>query len=281
MTRDDLLDRLAAANPETADGPPDEHDALLASLEADIDIDIDIGAAPSRPRRFALPRLTPVLAGALVVVLALTAIVARDVLDDGPEHDALAAKVYAALTDDHVIYHSVAVLTSRGLDGSDDGTRLVEQWTRGDGRAERQVVYELRNGRRGAKVFELAFDPRHPASLPDETPSSGFDPTAGYRAAYKRGDVRSRGTVVVKGRRLLRLETRTTTTQNIGAGVVLTSQTELYLVDPGTLLPVEERVTGVGRDGYKPIRLLFDNRYRVYEKLPDTAANRKLLRGTY
>jgi hypothetical protein len=266
MTRDVLIDRLAAANPETVEAPVDE--ALLARLLA------EPGPPPMRRRR---RRLTPVIAAGVVVLLAVGAIVARDVLDDGHSRDALAAKVYAALTDDQVIYHSVALTSWRSRPFGGNERVVEEQWTRGDGKAGRIVVHATKDGRRGERIFETAWGPGQGRDAPPGA-SRPFDPTAGYREAYRRGTVRSRGVVVIRGRRLLRLEARRHGPERTGGGLVRTDQREVFLVDARTLLPVEELADAAGRYRGGAFHFSMRRRYTTYERLPDSAANRRLLR---
>lgn len=278
----DPIERLAAADPLRdgellTESEQREADALLARLLAE---------EPERaPRRHTRRWLPAVAATAAAAVLALVAI---DVLDEDVPGPSIVERAVAAVSDANAIYHTVEVLKF----GHQHAYR--EAWY-GPNDVSRQKVYDYRDGRRSKLLIEEVIRPRltrtgHQGGLatvfdaernviqrirmgrslhsPFPTIDQSKDPAAGLRELERQGRLRLAGSERFEGRKVYRL-----------VGVVHLPDGRIdrliYLVDADSYYPVFLRWVSAQHGS---ARARFEARFSTYERLPDTAENRKLLR---
>jgi hypothetical protein len=291
--RDDLMERLAAADPlrESERQTPEEEreaEALLARLVATPPEHAteQRRAAPRRLRRLAL-------AGAGLACAGLAALAAIDVLDSDAPGPGVVDKAIAAVTRDGVVYH---VLDRRRVTGSavPPGIKsrfvLYESWHTTDGRMH-QKGFEDRGGRRGRLREEIAGRrPPGRSSGPalrydvfqNLIHESGFgtsgsrspsidpysDPGARLRELQRDGRLRVAGTEEVSGQTAYRLVSGVT--RGFGGSPMRVE----FLVEARTYLPLAQRYSVRLKSG-KSFELSI--RYLIYEQLPLNARTRGLL----
>ena len=284
----DLTDRLRELNP-VAEAPLDAHeradaDVLLRRILAEPQpIPRRWGRRPAGWRRL-------VAATAVVVSLALAALVAVELADRGGR-PAIADRAYAAVTDSNVIYHFVLdTTTAAGALSAVSRRELefmngrLESWYRADGSAFHSRQFRRdRDGRlrlyyesartRGRGVdydAERAVLGRYRRGEAGGRSAPGGSLDA-FREAYREGEVLERGTTTFHGRPAYRLVVRRAQRGSFRRRIA-------FYVDRKTYLPLGTRErTRLEIDG-RVASVRSESVYRMYERLPDTAANRKLLR---
>jgi hypothetical protein len=291
--RDDLMERLAAADPlrEAERLTPEEEreaEALLARLVA-------TPSDPATEQRRAAPRRLRrlALAGAGLACAGLAALAAIDVLDSDAPGPGVVDKAIAAVTRDDVVYH---VLDRRRMSGSAVPPRskgesiMTESWHTTDGRRH-EKYFEDRDGRKGKLLGEFAGRRRPgktsgPALRYDAFQNliheSGFgttgsrspridpysDPAGRLRELQKDGRLRVVGTEEVSGRTAYRLVSGVT--RGFQGSFVRVE----FLVKSKTYLPLAQRYSERLKSG-KSFELSI--RYLIYEQLPLNARTRGLL----
>jgi hypothetical protein len=306
----ELMERLARANPVPPDEPPtpDDERAAEARLERIVaDVVPDERPRPA-PR---LRRLAP--AAGLLAVLAIAAVIAIDLLDTDEEGGGIVERAVAAVSQEDVIYASVERWTTRsvaldpGTDTSPDERVFARTWLWREGGRSHYLAYDLRpDGRPGRLRSEVVSTPERmvwfdakgeqvlsynrdrdrpgdepPADDPGENGFPGFDPSsdpgAQLREHVDSGRLRVDGRTTVRGRTAFRLvardSARSAPDEDFG--------TVVYLVDARTYLPLEMRqravfdhsdVPGGGRE-----RATIRVEYLRYEALPVNGETKKLL----
>jgi hypothetical protein len=307
----ELMDRLARANPASADEPLTaekrrESDALLERILAD-------EAAPVRPRRGPAPRRF-VPAAAVLATLVIAAVITLDLVDSEEGGAGIVERAVAAVTKDDVIYAITLRATARsvalepGIEATPDERMFERTWLWGEGERSRALKYRLLpDGRPGRLVQEVVSTPDRIVWLdsegqvmldysPDDDdawprPSEedtgdgsaypGFDPAADpggqLREHVDSGRLQVAGRTTVRGRTAYRLvakaEPDARPDDDFG--------TLTYLVDARTYLPLEMRqrvvfdhsdVPGGGRE-----RVNFRVEYLRYEALPVNDDTKRLV----
>jgi hypothetical protein len=306
----ELMERLARANPVPPDEPPTPEEeraaeALLERIVADVVPDERPRPAPG------LRRLAP--AAGLLAVLAIGAVIAIDLLDSDEHGGGIVERAAAAVSKEDVIYATVERWTMRsvaldpGVDTSPDERVFLRTWLWREGDRSRFMYYQLRpDGRPGRLRSEVVSTPerivwfdaggqremsydrdreRAGGEQPDDssggTAFPGFDPFsdpgAQLREHVDSRRLRVAGRTTVRGRTAFRLVARDTARSgpNEGFGTVV------YFVDAATYLPLEMRqrvvfdhsdVPGGGRERAR-IRI----EYLRYEALPVNDDTKRLL----
>ncbi len=313
----ELMDRLARANPAPADEPlsaeeQHEADALLARILADRP-----AAEPARRRtRTALRRVAP--AAAILAVAVLAAVVVIDLVGSEEQDGGILERAVAAVSREDVIYAITErqTVTSEPLEPrtgtSLDERAFIRSWLWGAGKRNRALRYRLlptgRPGRlleeavvtperivsfdaKGRTTLDFAPDEVDPVGDQDESTKSpadsgypgfepGSDPGAQLRAHVESGRLRVAGRAVVRGRSAYRLVSSQRSDPRSG----LESETVTYLVDARTYLPLEVRQRSVIDNSDDPERgrelLTARIEYLRYEALPvNDRTKRHLERG--
>jgi hypothetical protein len=302
----ELMDRLAAANPVPAD------EALSGAEQRDVDALLERildspppTEAPAARRVPALRRVAP--AAALLALAGLTAIVAVDLLGSEDEgRRGIVERAAAAVSQEDVIYAiterrtvTTRRLGGRGRAASSERT-LGRYWLWAGGRRSRFLVYGLRpDAARGPLESEITVDgdrlswflaPSNTISVskvpwrdwpapPDDRGYPGFspasDPGAQLRAHVESGRLRVAGRTTVRGRTAYRLVSRPRSVPSEG----IKADTVTYLVDARTYLPLEVRNHVIFvHDGAEPDEVGESRtEYLRYEPLPVTEENTALL----
>ena len=291
MTSDpqrDLMERVRAADPaaraELGPGERAEADALLRRIVAE----------PRRPRRrlrvspARWPRMAA--AGAALACLTLAALVAVDLVRDD-EGSSIADRAYAAVSDDDVIYHYVldTRASTRALPPDlrrdlELANGRLETWYRSDGSAFHSR--QFRRGREG-RLHLVLESAQSRGRLVDYNPernvlghsprgaargrSRPIGPLDEFRRAYRDGKVVERGKTTFLGRPAYRL-----LMQRGQPGSF--RQRMAYYVDQETYLPLGTRERTSLEIFGRRARVRTQSVYKLYERLPDTRANRRLLR---
>jgi hypothetical protein len=300
----ELMERLARANPVPPDEPPTaadqrDADALLERVLATPE-------APPAPRRPLVRRVAP--AAALLAIVVVAAVVVIDLVGSEDDGGGIVDRALAAVSQEDVIYAVTERRTSTsrpltpGLEVSPDEREFVRYWLWPGDQRSRFLMYDLReDGSRGRLQSEFASDSRGFAwfmadsntimkrerSLPDSSGDSvaggfpGFspfsDPGSQLRALVDESRLRVAGRTTVRGRNAYRLVSKPRDAKGIQDEQVT------YLVDARTFLPLEMRVRVVfvhddsipGGGGRELARLRIE--YLRYEPLPVTDENRALL----
>lgn len=306
----ELMERLARANPAPSGEPltADERreaDALLERIVAE-------PAPAETPPRLRVPPLRRVATAAAVLVLAaLGAVVAIDLLGSGDDGGGgIVDRAAAAVSQEDVIY-AVTVrqtMTSRsltpGFKATPDERGFARQWLWAGGRRSRFLAYELRpDGSRGALQSEITFDGDRMEWFiadsdtitvgkvpgpdgPEQAEDTGFpgfspfaDPGAQLRAHVDSGRLRVAGRTIVRGRTAYRLVSEPRDLPRDG----IEGERVAYLVDTRTYLPLEVRARVIfatsrfvpGGPGRELSRARIE--YLRYEPLPVTDQNEALL----
>jgi hypothetical protein len=215
------------------------------------------------------------------------------VADRGPS---IVDRAYAAVSGDS-LYHVVRQVEidapahlTRGDLGLPRHDTVIESWYDLQRPAFREVLAELRDGRRarvrqaagspnGTTVREPGREPRPVERLPGVGPPDveSFDPTAEFKAAYRKGDIREEDVVTVGGRRAHRLVIETGSRPGDPAFRVLSSRA-IALFDARTMFPIawtdEQVIETNGRRDTVVVRV----RYTTFETLPRTPENLAKLR---
>ena len=304
----ELMDRLARANPTQTDEPltaeeQRETDALLARILAD-------SPTVTAPKRApTLRRVAP--AAGLLAVLALAAVIVIDIVDSEERSSGIVERAVAAVSQENVIYAIMgrATITSKALEpGADivpDERLFARSWFWGEGERSRMLRYRvLPSGSPGGLLGEVVstperivwFDAKGNRELaanwdewdedPRERPPTdggypGFDPSsnpgAQLREHVEHDRLRVAGRTTVRGRTAYRLVSSPIPDPDSRSDHMRVT----YLVDALTYLPLEVRqrsvidssdVPGGGRE-----RLSARIEYLRYEALPVTDANKRLL----
>jgi hypothetical protein len=289
---DDLLTRLAAADPVPATEPAtaeEEREAALL-LERVLALPYEEPAAPRRVRRVAR-RPVAALALALALVVALVG------LWPSERTPGLGQRAYAAVTAPELFFHVVARATSvmpdldaaPGARSSATGATRWEAWYDNRRPAYHAVSEALRDGRRPRLEFESAGGGNGTTTRFGDDPSSRvvakdsdvfperFDPTADAKRIMRAPGVRDGGAVIVDGRRARRLVLDRPDAPAAGPAPRVVDVTESLLVDAGTLYPIAYREQGFFvRDGVRE-RYALVLRYTTFETLPRTPQTLRLL----
>jgi hypothetical protein len=297
----ELMDRLARANPTPTDEPltadeQREADALLQRILADPE-------PLSAPKRSPLVRRIVPAAG-LLALLALAAVIVIDLVDSEQRADGIVERAVAAVSHDDVIYATSerwtlnSVALDPGIEMSPDERAFVRSWAWREGNRSHHLRYRLLPGGSpgrlhsevvstperitwfdadGKKQLSSDKDPDAPAAG-DEGSFPGFDPFsdpgAQLREHVESGKLRVAGSTTVRGRTAYRLVSEP---DKIGREY----GTVTYLVDASTYLPLEVRqrvafddsdVPGGGRE-----RATIRIEYLRYEALPVTDETKRLL----
>ena len=299
----ELMDRLAAANPMPADEPQTaaeqgEIDALLERILATPE-------APAAPRRTLVRRVAP--AAALLAAVVVAVVVVIDLV--GSEEDGgIVDRALAAVSQEDVIYAVTErrISTSRPLTPDLEvapGERgYVDYWLWSGDERSRFLTYDMRvDGSRGRLESEVTADERRltwfmarsntisvrepPRQDPDDEPLRGgfpgfspfSEPGAQLRAEVDEGRLRVAGRTTVRGRSAYRLVSERRSGPGFG------DERVTYFVDARTYLPLELRVRIIfkhsrfepGGGGRELARLRIE--YLRYETLPVTDENKALL----
>jgi hypothetical protein len=281
--KQDLLDRLAAADPVRGEEPTPvdepEADELLARILA-------TGRAEARPRLRRSLQVAAVAAGLLSAILLVIALV-----DSDSPRGSVVEKAVAATTNGDAVYHvaerfSVRYTTPdrrvlRAFDFEDvdffrDETTFSESWYVSAGRS-RHLTFAANGRRRGRLLYETSstrsesrqYDARAnrlmvsrvrrakrplkppPRARRDRLPqlNPGQDPGPQLRELQRRRSLSLAGTAEVRGRRAYRLTSETIRGPERGH----TERIE-FLVDAETYLPLVQRSfsTQTGISGLPP-----------------------------
>jgi hypothetical protein len=287
---DDLLTRLAAADPLAATGPATAEEEREAALLLDrvLALPYDEPAAPRRMRRVAR-RPVAALALALALVVALVGLWPFD------RTPGLGQRAYAAVTAPE-LFHVVARATSVMPDiNAAPGTRSAtsstrwEAWYDNRRPAYHAVSEALRDGRRPRLEFESAGGSNGTTTRFGADPSSQvvaedsdvfperFDPAADAKRIMRAPGVRDGGAVTVDGRRARRLVLDRPDAPAAGPAPRVVDVTESLLVDADTLYPIAYREQGFFvRDGVRE-RYALVLRYTTFETLRRTPQTLRLL----
>jgi hypothetical protein len=306
----ELMERLARANPEPADEPltadeQREADALLERIVAEP----PPAEAPARPPVPALRRV--VAAAAALAVAALGAAVTIDLLGSGEDgRGGIVDRAAAAVSQEDVIYAVTVRQTSSsrsltpGYEAAPDERGFGRQWLWAGGRRSRFLAYDLRpDGSRGALETEITFDGDRMEWFiadsntitvgdvpgpdgPEQAENSGYpgfspftDPGAQLREHVAHGRLRVAGRTTVRGRTAYRLVSEPRDLPRDG----VEDERVTYLVDTRTYLPLEVRAQAIfaeskyvpGGPGRELSRARIE--YLRYEPLPVTDENKALL----
>jgi hypothetical protein len=304
----ELMDRLARANPTQTDEPltreeQRDADALLERILADT----QTVAAPKRAPM--LRRVAP--AAGLLAVLALAAVIVIDLVDSEERTSGIVERALAAVSQENVIYAITerATLTSKalepGVDTVPDERLFTRSWYWGEGERSRMLSYRLlpsgRPGRLRSEVVStperiIWFDAKGNKQLaanwdewdddPREGPPAdsaypGFDPALNpgeqLREHVEQDRLRVAGRTTVRGRTAYKLVSSPIPDPDSPRD----RTTVIYLVDARSYLPLEIRqrsvinssdVPGGGRE-----QLTARIEYLSYEALPVTDETKRLL----
>ena len=232
----ELMDRLARANPTQTDEPltaeeQREADALLARILAD-------SPTVTAPKRApTLRRVAP--AAGLLAVLALAAVIVIDIVDSEERSSGIVERAVAAVSQENVIYAITerATITSKalepGVDIIPDERTFARSWYWGEGERSRMLRYRvLPSGSPGRLLGEVVstperivwFDAKGNRELaanwdewdedpregpPTDSDYPGFDPSsnpgAQLREHVEQDRLRVAGRTTVRGRTAYRL----------------------------------------------------------------------------
>jgi hypothetical protein len=299
----ELMERLAAANPMPADEPPT--DAEKRDVDALLERILATPEAPAAPRRTLVRRVAP--AAALLAAMVV-AVVVIDLVGSEEDDGGIVDRALAAVSQENVIYAVTERRTSTskaltpGLKVSPDERGYVRYWLWAGDERSRFLLYDMRaDGTRGRLESEVTADKRRltwfiarsntisvrerPRQVPDDEPARGgfpgfspfAEPGAQLRAEVDEGRLRVAGRAMVRGRSAYRLVSE----RRSGSG--FEAERATYLVDASTYLPLELRVRVVlkhsrfepGGGGRELARMRIE--YLRYEALPVTDENKALL----
>ncbi len=301
-SHDDILERLATANPVARDAPPDDDQEraaqrVLERVLAQPRTEPAPAAGREGRRR---PRFA--LVGAAAGLAALGAVLVVAFTGGGRSIDP-AAEAFAAATGDGGVLHTVSTVTER-VEGGAPTRAILESWFAADGSRSRTLQYDVRAGSvRGRLVAEGVDGPRNlTVSYADPrddgpiysgreagAPGRSYDPLAEYRRMYRSGRVRSEGRAEVDGRDVWRLavSVRRSPMRNVSVDergrrsvrtVPARTDRYVYFVDAGTYLPVlvrEDTLVGTEKGrGFQ--RTQTSERFATFERLTGSAAERHL-----
>lgn len=280
-----VIERLRELNPveEAALDSSEnaEADALLRQILA------EPRTRPRRLRRRSTGQGRHLAATAVVACLALTALAAIDLADRGAD-PTIADRAYAAVNDNGVIYHFV-LDTTAAAGALSAGLRRdlelmngrLETWYRSEGSAFHSRQFRRERDGRLRLFYESArsegrgvdYDAERNV-LGHSRPGEGSRPAGpldAFREAYRNGEVLERGRTTFHGRPAYRLLVRRAKRGSF-------RQQMAFYVDPESHLPLGTRErTRLQIDG-RSASVRIESVYKVYERLPDTRANRSLLR---
>jgi hypothetical protein len=300
----ELMERLAAANPMPADEPPTA--AEQRNVDALLERILATPQAPAAPRRSLVRRVTP--AAALLAAVVVAVVVVIDLVGSEEDGGGIVDRALAAVSQEDVIYAVTERRTSTsspltpGLEVSPDERGYVRYWLWAGDERSRFLMYDMRaDGSRGRLESEVTAHDRRltwfmarsntisvrepPRQDRDDEPARGgfpgfspfAEPGAQLRAEVDEGRLRVGGRTTVRGRRAYRLVSE----RRSGPG--FEDERVTYLVDARTYLPLELRVRIVfkqsrfepGGGGRELARLRIE--YLRYEALPVTDENKALL----
>lgn len=269
---DDMMDRLAAADPVRDRAPADPDEALLARLLA----------TPAPAPRSRLRRRAPAVA--IAACAAVAAFAAVDLLGSDTS---VIDRAVAAVSKAGVVFHVVEHTTYSDPPAGAPAAVVVESWHTSDGRLHLKG-YTVRDGRRD-KLMEDFAGRRIPGrgsgdalrwdGRTNTITESGFggggddggaaldsfqSPGAQLRDLQEQGRLRMAGTAEVDGAPAYRLAS-----DRLDPGYAIE-----YTVDAETYLPLARRIT-IELDDGKTLEAV--TRYQVYEQLPLNPETERLL----
>jgi hypothetical protein len=291
-----VLEHVAAANPEPPSGEFTEHDqaerdAIRAMVLAS-ELPVPTVARPRRRRRAALALAAVAACAAIVVGVTASG---RDATFADQAYAAVTASGLFHVVEETSIDAPPVVFNNEPFE--EWLPTRTEAWYDGSDHASHFVVFEQRGGQL-VPAYETAWKDgksfiRYGDGRISEVPQADDDSTAHdeskdptrpteyyavslFQDAYRKDKVRDDGEVTIDGRRLRRLVLDVPPAQG-APGPQIGAAEQVMLFDPETLYPVQLTLTfPITIDGVEhPVKTT--THYRTFERIPETTENRAKL----